>query len=79
MRLDFNQRGSWRNGPEFSERDQQQVKEGAAWLADLCDAKLRIVGDNGEVVAYRDAAGNGWRESKTRGQALVPSPGGRRV
>ncbi len=67
MRIDFNQKGGWRNGPEFAARDQQAVKEGAAWLADLTNAKLRVVGEAGEVVCYRDP-GEAWREN-TRGQA----------
>lgn len=78
MRIDFNQKGSWRKGPEFDERDQELVKEAAAKLADMTDAKLRIVGEIGEVVSYRDP-GEAWRNNKTRGQALVPSPEGRRV
>lgn len=68
MRLDFNQKGSWRKGPEFDERDQPLVMEAGERLADLTDAKLRIVGESGEVVSYRDP-GEGWRENKTRGAA----------
>jgi hypothetical protein len=68
MRIDFNQKGSWRKGPEFDERDTALVKDSAEKLADLTDADLRIVGEIGEVVAYRDA-GAGWRENKTRGQS----------
>lgn len=68
MRIDFNQKGSWRKGPEFDERDSELVKDAAEKLADLTDADLRIVGESGEVVAYRDA-GSSWRENKTRGQS----------
>lgn len=78
MRIDFNQKGSWRKGPEFAEEDIEPVKDRAARLADLTNSDLRIVGDSGEVVSYRDP-GKGWRENKTRGQELVPCPEGRRA
>lgn len=68
MRIDFNQKGSWRKGPEFDERESELVKGAAEKLADLTDADLRIVGESGEVVAWRDI-GEGWRENKTRGQS----------
>lgn len=68
MRLDFNQKGSWRKGPEFDERDMALVQEAGERLAEMTDAKLRIVGESGEVVSYRDP-GEGWRENKTRGQS----------
>ena len=68
MRVDFNQKGSWRKGPEFAEEDIELVKDRAERLADLTDSDLRIVGDSSEVVSYRDA-GCCWRENKTRGQS----------
>lgn len=63
MRIDFNQRGSWRKGPDFDERDMELVQEAAARLADFSDCKLRVVGDIGEVVAYRDFGGS-WYVAK---------------
>lgn len=68
MRLDFNQKGSWRKGPEFDERDMALVREAGERLADLSGANLRIIGEVGEVVSYRDPH-EGWRENKTRGQS----------
>lgn len=65
MRMDFNQKGSWRKGPEFDERDSELVKDAAERLADLTNADLRMVGESGEIVAYRDA-GCGWRSATTR-------------
>lgn len=65
MRIDFNQSGSWRKGPDFDERDIELVKEAAARFADLAGAKLRIVGESGEVCYYRDAE-FAWREQPTR-------------
>lgn len=65
MRIDFNQSGSWRKGPDFDERDIELVKEAAARFADLVGAKLRIIGESGEVFAYRDAE-FAWREQPAR-------------
>ncbi len=65
MRIDFNQMGSWRKGPQFDERDSELVKDAAEKLADLTTADLRIVGESGEVVASRDA-GCGWRAANAK-------------
>ncbi len=68
MRLDFNQHGSWRKGPDFDELDLNLVMEDSAKLADMILAKLRIVGEIGEVLWYRDP-GWDWRRSGTRERA----------
>lgn len=73
MRIDFNQRGSWRKGPEFDARDIDQVKPAAAALADLTGAKLRIVGSivgvaDQVLLSYRDA-GFAWRDQQSLGDA----------
>jgi hypothetical protein len=68
MRIDFNQSGSWRKGPDFDERDMEIVTSAAEKLADLTDSKLRIIGESGEVCSYRDVS-CGWRANKTRGAA----------
>jgi len=68
MRLDFNQNGSWRKGPDFDELDMEIVTHAAETLADMTDSKLRIIGESGEVCSYRDA-GCGWRAVTTRGQS----------
>lgn len=65
VRLDFNQHGSWRKGPDFSEANEQMIMDAAADLADLLDAKLRIVitGPREQVLWYRDPGGFEWRKA----------------
>ena len=65
MRIDFNQKGSWRKGPEFDQRDAWRVQDAAARLADFANCKLRLIGDAGEVLAYRDRSGE-WRAKENR-------------
>lgn len=62
MRLDFNQHGSWRKGPDFDQRIGHLVQDVAARLADLVGSRLRIVGEAGEVECYRDVGGK-WRKA----------------
>lgn len=68
MRLDFNQKGSWRKGPEFDGYGWVNVMKAGERLADLTDAKLRMINDAGEVCGYRDP-GKGWVDKETRGAA----------
>ena len=59
MRLDFNQKGSWKHALTFDERDQVFIEEDAAKLASTVECKARIIGEIGEVVSYFEP-GRGW-------------------
>ena len=50
MRIDFNQKGSWRKGVDFGDVNEGYVMDLAAQLALCADAKLRIVA--GDMITW---------------------------
>lgn len=56
MKLQFNQSGAWRNGPDFDATTIEAVKHHASILADITGAKLRILNDHGQVELYYTSA-----------------------
>lgn len=65
MRIDFNQRGSWRKGIDLPESGLAYVVTQLERVADMANIALRLVNDAGEVVRYRDPNGV-WRDANAR-------------
>jgi len=63
MKLQINTTGAWRDVIRYDERDDSIVRQSAATVASLSDpkpAKLRLLGESGEVTGYWDAF-KGWK------------------
>jgi hypothetical protein len=63
VKLQINDSGFWRNVVSFEEGDQPQIRSAATCLMINSTGKgtLRILGDNGDVLAYWDGAPREWR------------------
>lgn len=67
LRIDFNQKGSWRKGPDLPDLDEVYMRKVAEEFALMVGAKLRFVDSTGHVYAYWADDGLGWRETGKRG------------